>query len=167
VVRAACGGNLSLTWLPLSVIPPRPAHCTVWPECRQRASLLAMVKTFLLSVGLPLAGMILVVGWKDMLKDKLNIEDRLAILELLAATLTLMAAIALNDTDARSPRARGVATTATIFILAVVVPMVGRQVKRAYRPGLEPEFTEYEARCANALGVWVLSVSYFMTHLPS
>jgi hypothetical protein len=111
--------------------------------------------------------MILVAGWKDMLKDKLNIEDRLAILELLAATLTLMAAIALNDTDARNPRARGVASTAIIFILAVVIPMVGRQVKRAYRPGLAPEFTEHEARCANALGAWVLSVCYFFTHLPS
>lgn len=129
-------------------------------------SLPAMAKTFMLSVGLPLGGMLLVTGWKDMLKDKLNIEDRLAILELLAAALTLMVAISFNDTDARSPRARGVAIAGTIFILAVVVPMVGRQVKRAYRPNLTPEFTEYEAHCANAVGAWVLSVCYFFTHLP-
>jgi nitrate/nitrite transporter NarK len=103
----------------------------------------------------------------DVLKDKLDIEDRLAVLELLVTALTLMVAISLNDTDARSPKARDVAIVAAIFILAVVFPLVGRQVKRAYRPNLAPELSDFEAKCANALGVWVLSVCYFFTHLPS
>jgi hypothetical protein len=84
-----------------------------------------MMKTALLSVGLPVGGMLLVVGWKDLLKDQLNIEDKLAVLELLVAALTLMVSISLNDTDARSPKAQGVAFVATIIILAAVFPWLG------------------------------------------
>lgn len=126
-----------------------------------------MLKTFLLSVGLPIGGMVLVAVWKEVLKDKLEIEDHLAILELLVASIILMIAIWANDTDARSVRARSVAAVATVIVGIVVFPLVGRQVKRAYRSDLKPTFTVREARWANAVGAWVLSVCYFFTHLPS
>jgi hypothetical protein len=125
-----------------------------------------MPKTFLLSIVLPLAGMAVVVLWKGLLKDELTIEDRLAILELLATAVILMVSVWLNDTGTRSPKARAVAAAAAIIVLAGVLPITGRFVKRAYRPDLKAPFTEYEVLWANALGVWVLFWCYFFTHLP-
>jgi hypothetical protein len=72
-----------------------------------------------------------------------------------------------NDTDARSANARSVAAVATVFVGVIVLPLVGKQVKRAYRPDLEPGFTEREDRWANAVGAWVLCLSVLLLHSPT
>jgi predicted MFS family arabinose efflux permease len=124
-----------------------------------------MWKEFVISAVLPLAGVALGVYWKDRLKDKLSTEDRLVILELLIATLSLTIAIWANDNDARSPKTRDVAAVATILIGIALVPWVGYLVKNAYDPNHQPPFTEEEAWWANACGGWVFAVTYFFTHV--
>jgi hypothetical protein len=77
-----------------------------------------MLKELVIGVGLPIAGMVLVIVWKQLLKGEASTEDYLVILELLVATLALTAAIWANDNDARSPSARDAAAliTATVGI---------------------------------------------------
>jgi hypothetical protein len=124
-----------------------------------------MWKNLLISAGLPLAGAALGVYWKELLKGQLSTEDRLVVLELLIATLSLTIAIWVNDNDARSPKAREVAQVATLLIGIGLFPLVGRLVKDAYDPGHQPSFTDEEARWANACGAWIFSVTYFFTHV--
>jgi hypothetical protein len=126
-----------------------------------------MLKQLAISAGLPLAGMALTVHWKELLREKPTTEDRLAILELLVATLALTIAVSVNDNDSRSPEARAVAQVATIFVGIVVFPVAGRLVRRAYNPDEQDPFTEYERKWANACGVWIFFVTYFFTHVTS
>jgi hypothetical protein len=124
-----------------------------------------MGKEFGISAALPLAGVVLGVYWKELLKGQLSAEDRLVVLELLIATLSLTIAIWANDNDARSMKTRGVAGAATLLIGIGLLPLVGRLVKDAYDPDHRPPFTEEEARWANACGAWIFSVTYFFTHV--
>jgi hypothetical protein len=124
-----------------------------------------MWKEFVISAGLPLAGVVLGVYWKELLKEQLSTEDRLVVLELLIATLTLTLAIWANDNDARSAKAREVAQFATVLIGIGLFPLVGKLVKGAYDPNHQPPFTEEEAWWANACGAWIFSVTYFFTHV--
>jgi hypothetical protein len=124
-----------------------------------------MGKEFVISAGLPLAGVALGVYWKERLKGKLSTEDRLVVLELLIATLSLTIAMWANDNDARSMDTRRVAAVATILIGIALVPIVGYLVKDAYDPDHRPPFTEEEAWWANACGGWVFAVTYFFTHV--
>jgi hypothetical protein len=127
---------------------------------------MAMVKELTISVGLPLAGMMLVVIWKQLLKGRLNVEDRLVILELLVATLTLTIAIWANDTDARSPSARSAAATITAVVAIAILPTAAVLVKGAYDPAQAGKFSDAQINWANAMGVLVLFVAYLFTHLP-
>src|SRR5215212_3759148 len=113
-----------------------------------------MGKEFVISAALPLAGVALGVYWKELLKGQLSTEDRLVVLELLIATLSLTIAIWANDNDARSPKAREVAEFATKLIVIGLVPLVGRLVKGAYDPDHRPRFTKGEEWWANACGAW-------------
>jgi hypothetical protein len=124
-----------------------------------------MWKELAISAGLPVAGVALGVWWKELLKERLSTEDRLVVLELLVATLSLTVAIWVNDNDARSAQAREVARFATVLIGIGLVPLVGRLVKAAYDPDHRPSFTDEEAWWANACGAWIFSVTYFFTHL--
>jgi hypothetical protein len=124
-----------------------------------------MGKEFVISAALPLAGVVVGVYWKELLKDQPSTEDRLVVLELLIATLSLTIAIWANDNDARSLKARGVAGAATMLIGIGLLPLVGNLVKDAYDPDHRPPFTKQEARWANACGAWIFSVTYFFTHV--
>jgi hypothetical protein len=124
-----------------------------------------MGKEFVISAALPLAGVALGVYWKELLKGQLSTEDRLVVLELLIATLSLTIAIWANDNDARSPKTREVAQVATVLIGIGLFPLVGRLLKGAYDPNHQPPFTEEEAWWANACGAWIFSVTYFFTHV--
>jgi hypothetical protein len=124
-------------------------------------------KELAISVGLPLAGMVLVVIWKQLLKGQLNVEDRLVILELLVATLTLTTAIWANDTDARSPSARSAAAAITAVVAIAILPTAAVLVRRAYDPAHAHLFTDVHVSWANAMGVLVLFVAYLFTHLPT
>lgn len=126
-----------------------------------------MLKELAISIGLPMAGMALVIVWKQLLKDELGTEDYLVILELLVASLTLTAAIWVDDNNARSQTARDVAAVITGTVGIVVFPMAAVLVKRAYDPKHRHSFTREDAWCANAIGVEVFFLSYFFTHLPS
>jgi L-lactate permease len=127
---------------------------------------MGLLKELALSVGLPLAGMVLVVIWKQLLKGRLNVEDRLVLLELLVATLTLTVAIWANDTDARSPSARSAAAIITAVVAIAILPTAAVLVRRAYDSRQADTFTDVQINCANAIGVLVLFVSYLFTHLP-
>ena len=131
-----------------------------WPPATRYRP--GMGKEFVISAVLPLAGVVLGVFWKERLKDKLSTEDRLVILELLIATLSLTIAIWVDANDVRSAR---VARAATILIGIALVPWVGYLVKNAYDPNHQPPFTEQEAWWANACGAWIFSVTYFFTHV--
>lgn len=131
-----------------------------WPPATRYCP--AMGKEFVISAVLPLAGVVVGVYWKERLKDKLSTEDRLVVLELLIATLSLTIAIWVDANDVRSTR---VARAATILIGTALVPVVFNLVKGAYDPKHEPPFTEEEAWWANACGAWIFSVTYFFTHV--
>ncbi len=125
------------------------------------------MKELLIGFGLPIAGMVLVIVWKQLLKEEVSTEDYLVILELLVATLALTAAIWANDNDARSPRARDAAAIITATVGIVVFPVAALLVKRAYDPEQRHTFSRRYAWWANAVGVGIFFLSYFFTHLPS
>ena len=133
-----------------------------WP-----ASLAAMLKAAALSVGLPLMGMGIITLWKQVLKEELENEDCLAILELLVTALILAVAIWANDTDARSPTAQSVAAAIALIVSVGVFPIAARLVKDAYDPKKKHMFTREDVWWANGLGVEVLVLTYFFTHISS
>jgi hypothetical protein len=126
-----------------------------------------MLKAVMLSVGLPLMGMGLVLLWKQLLKEELDNEDYLVILELLVSAVILTVAIWANDTDARSPAARNVAAAIALIVSIGVLPVAARLVRTAYDPKQRHTFTREDVWWANGLGVEVLVLAYFFTHISS
>jgi len=126
-----------------------------------------MLKELIVSVVLPMMGMSLVIIWKQLLKQEVDNEDYLVILELLSAAVILTMAVSLNDTDRRSPAARDVAAVIAVIVGVGVVPVAARLVRSAYDPKQKHLFTREDVWWANGLGVEVFVLAYFFTHISS
>jgi hypothetical protein len=126
-----------------------------------------MLKQAVVSVVLPLIGMGIVLAWKQLLKEETDNEDYLALLELLVTALILTIAVWANDTDARSPTARSVAAAIAVIVSVGVFPIAARLVRDAYDPKKKHMFTREDVWWANGLGVEVLVLAYFFTHISS